>query len=179
MTQAALAQARAENRLPVFVGGTGLYFKALLRGLANVPPVPEDIRASVRARLERDGVEALHAELLRRDPLMGETLKPRDQTRVAVARSVRGDRTLAAALACARSAALLSPDRVTAIFLFRRIVASFTRGSTPASETMMASGALEEVAVLAARKLDPMLPADEGAWRAGSDPAYQRRAAAH
>jgi tRNA dimethylallyltransferase len=157
--QVALTRARAERRLPIFVGGTGLYFKALLRGLSDVPPVPAEVRASVRARLERDGVEALHTELLRRDPLMGEALKPRDQTRVA--------RALEVFEATGRSLRdwhaqglppLLSPDNVTAIFLsvdrkelYARIDARF--------ETMMAAGALEEVAALAARGLDPMLPA--------------------
>src|SRR5258707_4061899 len=60
---AALAEARAQNRLPVFVGGSGLYFKALTRGLSAVPPIPPEVREGVRARLQRDGVEALHAEL--------------------------------------------------------------------------------------------------------------------
>ena len=41
--------------LPIFVGGTGLYFKALTRGLSAVPPIPADIRAGVRARLEAEG----------------------------------------------------------------------------------------------------------------------------
>ena len=65
---AALSEARAQNRLPIFTGGSGLYFKALTRGLSAVPPVPAAIRESIRARLERDGVEALHAELSERDP---------------------------------------------------------------------------------------------------------------
>src|ERR1700688_4459278 len=56
-----LAEARGQNRMPIFVGGSGLYFKALTRGLSAVPPIPTEIRESVRARLERDGVEALHA----------------------------------------------------------------------------------------------------------------------
>ena len=60
---AALDEVRAQERLPIFVGGTGLYFKALTRGLSAVPPIPPEIREDVRARLERDGVEALHAEL--------------------------------------------------------------------------------------------------------------------
>ena len=56
----ALAEARAQNRLAIFTGGSGLYFKALTRGLSAVPPVPAAVRDDVRARLERDGVEALH-----------------------------------------------------------------------------------------------------------------------
>jgi len=80
---AVLTDARAQGRLPIFVGGTGLYFKALTRGLSAVPPIPAEVREEVRARLERDGVEALHAELARRDPAAAERLKPRDRTRIA------------------------------------------------------------------------------------------------
>src|SRR5579862_333436 len=83
-----LGEVRAEKRLPIFVGGSGLYFKALTRGLSAVPPIPADIREAVRARLERDGVEALHAELARRDPSSAERLKPRDRTRIARALEV-------------------------------------------------------------------------------------------
>jgi tRNA dimethylallyltransferase len=83
-----LAETRAQNRLAIFTGGSGLYFKALTRGLSAVPPIPVAIRDSVRARLERDGVEALHAELARRDPVSAERLKPRDRTRIARALEV-------------------------------------------------------------------------------------------
>ncbi|MGH6765829.1 MAG: tRNA (adenosine(37)-N6)-dimethylallyltransferase, partial [Bradyrhizobium sp.] len=58
-----LAEARAQRRPAIFVGGSGLYFKALTRGLSAVPLIPGGIREGVRARLERDGVEALHTEL--------------------------------------------------------------------------------------------------------------------
>ena len=83
-----LAEARAAGRLPIFIGGSGLYFKALTRGLSAVPPIPPEMREAVRARLERDGVEALHAELARRDPVSAERLKPRDRTRIARALEV-------------------------------------------------------------------------------------------
>src|SRR6266850_1182510 len=83
---AVLAEARAQNRLPIFTGGSGLYFKALTRGLSAVPPIPVDVRESVRARLERDGVEALHAELAHRDPVSAERLKPRDRARIEIGR---------------------------------------------------------------------------------------------
>ena len=83
-----LADARAAGRLPIFIGGSGLYFKALTRGLSAVPPIPAEVRDAVRARLERDGVETLHAELARRDPVSAERLKPRDRTRIARALEV-------------------------------------------------------------------------------------------
>src|SRR6267154_1827580 len=60
--RAALAEAERAGRRPILVGGTGLYFKALTRGLAAVPPIPADIRASVRERLKTEGVAALHAD---------------------------------------------------------------------------------------------------------------------
>src|SRR5882757_887370 len=83
-----LSEAQAAKRLPIFVGGSGLYFKALTHGLSAVPPIPPEIRDSVRARLERDGVEALHAELAQIDPASAERLKPRDRTRIARALEV-------------------------------------------------------------------------------------------
>jgi len=154
-----LAEARAQNRLPIFVGGTGLYFKTLTRGLSAVPPIPPEIRDGVRARLERDGVEALHAELSRRDPASAERLKPRDRTRIA--------RALEVVEATGRSLtdwhreglpSLLPQGQFRALFLeperdalYARIDARF--------DAMLKAGALEEVAKLAARKLDPLLPA--------------------
>src|SRR5580698_5835802 len=55
----ALAEARAQGKLPIFVGGSGLYFMALTEGLAHVPPIPPDIRAASRALLEEIGIAAL------------------------------------------------------------------------------------------------------------------------
>jgi tRNA dimethylallyltransferase len=79
---AALAQAVAQKRLPIFTGGTGLYFAALTEGLADIPPVPDAIRAKARSRLEEIGVAALHAELATRDPQTASRLRPSDPQRV-------------------------------------------------------------------------------------------------
>jgi tRNA dimethylallyltransferase len=155
----ALVEARSHGRMPIFVGGSGLYFKAITRGLSAVPPIPPDVREGVRARLERDGVEALHAELARRDPVSAERLKPRDRTRIARALEVveATGRSLAdwhreglpPILPQGAFAALfLAPEREQ---LYARIDARF--------DTMLKGGALDEVAALAARKLDPLLPA--------------------
>ena len=154
-----LSEARAQNRQPFFVGGSGLYIKALTRGLSAVPPIPPHVREAVRARLERDGVEALHAELQRRDEAYAERLKPRDRTRIA--------RALEVIEATGRSLTdwhreglppLLPAGTFRALFLaperdelYARIDARF--------EAMLKQGALEEVAQLAARNLDPLLPA--------------------
>src|SRR5437763_9848192 len=64
---AALAQMADNGRLPIFVGGTGLYFKVLMQGLAAVPSIPPSVRSAVRTRLAHEGSTALHAELAARD----------------------------------------------------------------------------------------------------------------
>jgi tRNA dimethylallyltransferase len=85
---AALREAQSAGRLPIVVGGTGLYFKALTHGLAAIPAIPADVRARVRKRLREEGAAALHAELEARDPQMARRLMPRDRTRVARALEV-------------------------------------------------------------------------------------------
>jgi tRNA dimethylallyltransferase len=155
----ALAEARAERKLPIFVGGSGLYFRALTRGLSAIPPIPPELREGVRARLDRDGVEALHAELARRDPISAERLKPRDRTRIARALEVI-EATGRALPDWHREGLppLLPPGAFSALFLaperdalYARIDARF--------DAMLAGGAIEEVAALGARNLDPLLPA--------------------
>jgi len=155
----ALAEARAQNRLPIFAGGSGLYFKALTRGLSAVPPIPPEIRENVRARVERDGVEALHAELARRDGVSAERLKPRDRARIA--------RALEVVEATGRSLTdwhreglppILPPGEFAALFLSPEREALYARIDAR-FDAMLKAGVLEEVAALAARNLDPLLPA--------------------
>ncbi len=155
----ALAEARTERRVPILVGGTGLYFKALTRGLSAVPPISAEVRESVRARLERHGVEALHAELAQHDPPAAERLKPRDRTRIA--------RALEVVEATGRSLTdwhregllpVLPPGEFLALFLAPEREALYARIDAR-FDAMLKAGALEEVERLAARQLDPLLPA--------------------
>lgn len=154
-----LEEAQAEGRLPIFIGGTGLYFKALTAGLSVVPPIPAEVREDVRARLERSGVEAQHAELTRRDPRAAERLNLRDRTRIARALEVI-EATGRSLLDWHRDGQppLLPKDSFRAVFLaperdelYARIDARF--------DAMLGAGALDEVERLAARGLDPLLPA--------------------
>jgi tRNA dimethylallyltransferase len=155
----ALAEAREQNRLSVFVGGSGLYFKALTRGLSAVPPIPREIREHVRARLARDGVEALHAELTRRDRASAERLKPRDRIRIA--------RALEVVEATGRSLTDWHRDGLPPLLpagTFRAVFLAPERDVLYAwidrrFDAMLGGGALDEVARLAARNLDPLLPA--------------------
>ncbi|MCC6984292.1 MAG: tRNA (adenosine(37)-N6)-dimethylallyltransferase MiaA [Bauldia sp.] len=78
----ALAEAREAGRLPVIVGGTGLYFKALTKGLAPVPAIPETVRTNLRERLAGEGPAALHGELAVRDPVGAARVRPSDPARI-------------------------------------------------------------------------------------------------
>jgi tRNA dimethylallyltransferase len=78
----AIAESVAAGRLPIVVGGTGLYLTALLRGLAPVPEVPAAARRAAEHDLARLGAPGLHAELTRRDPTMAARLRPTDRQRV-------------------------------------------------------------------------------------------------
>ncbi|RFB91624.1 tRNA (adenosine(37)-N6)-dimethylallyltransferase MiaA [Rhizobium leguminosarum bv. trifolii] len=79
---ALLPTLRAAGRLPVFVGGTGLYFKALVGGLSDMPQIPEDLREELRTRLVAEGPEGLHAELAEIDPIMSASLNRQDGQRI-------------------------------------------------------------------------------------------------
>ena len=79
---AVIADIRSRGRLPLVVGGTGLYLRALLFGLCEMPEIDLGIRAELEYRLGQEGSEALHAELARYDAAMAARLAPRDKTRV-------------------------------------------------------------------------------------------------
>jgi tRNA dimethylallyltransferase len=155
----ALKQARADNRTPLFVGGTGMYFKALLQGLSDIPQVPDGVRARVRGECAGVPPAELHARLQKIDPLTAERLRPTDPQRI-----IRALEIFAAAGAPlasfhhVRGSPLLDATRCHCLFiapdkdeLNRRIDARF--------DAMMAADALDEARRLLARDLDPALPA--------------------
>jgi tRNA dimethylallyltransferase len=156
---AVLKTAQADGRMAIVVGGTGLYFSALIKGLTDIPPVPAEIRAAMRARLAAEGVEALHAELARRDPVAAARIMLRDRSRIT--------RALEVLEATGRTItdwhrdgmpALVDVERAAKLFLTceRRALADRIERRFDA---MLTAGALDEVAALAARGLDPLLPA--------------------
>jgi len=156
---AALAEVERAGKLPILVGGTGLYFKALTRGLAAVPPIPADVRARVRDRLKAEGIASLYAELRRHDPEGAQRLMPNDRSRIT--------RALEVVLATRRSLAdwhregmppALDASRAVKIFLAADR-AKLYRHIDERFDMMLGAGALDEVRALAARRLDPSLPA--------------------
>lgn len=147
------------GRRPIFVGGTGLYFRALLGGLSEMPQIPAAIREGWRERLVREGPGRLHEILAERDAEAASSLRPTDGQRIA--------RALEVLDASGRSIRhwqlrtpppLVDPDSATRIvldidraLLHRRIDARVGR--------MVEEGAVEEVRRLRAFGLDPALPA--------------------
>ena len=142
--------------VPILVGGTGLYFRAFLQGLAPVPRIPDTVRDAVRALHEREGSHALHARLAARDPETARRLTPGDTQRVLRAcevieatgrplvswQSERHER-----YAGRIETVILAPPRPA---LYEACNLRF--------DHMMAAGALDEVDRLLRRGLDPRLP---------------------
>ncbi|MDJ0447722.1 tRNA (adenosine(37)-N6)-dimethylallyltransferase MiaA [Methylocystis sp. JR02] len=154
-----LADLDARGVTPVIAGGTGMYFKAALYGLSDIPAVPEEVRAQVRAAAEGASPQELYAELLSKDPETAARLRPTDPQRILRALEVfaatgkplasfQGPRSAPLIDAAQCPAFFLAPERET---LYARIDARFDK--------MMEMGALDEVARLGERKLDPALPA--------------------
>jgi tRNA dimethylallyltransferase len=157
MALAAIANAKTKGRLPIVVGGTGLYLKALMEGLAPVPDIPPEIRARARARHAELGGAAFHGELKRLDPEMADRLKPGDTQRLLRAWEV--------ITATGRSLALFQKVRPAPTRLwfesFRLLPPRdpLYAACDARCRRMLQEGALDEVRALMALKLDPDLPA--------------------
>lgn len=148
---ATLRAIHARGRLPVVVGGTMLYVRALLQGMAPLPKAQADIRAAIDARAARDGWASLHAELARVDPLAAARIHAHDRQRIQRALEVyyatgapisswQSSAEVVASEFEFRAAALVPADRAA---LHARIARRF--------EAMMAAGFLDEVRALYAR----------------------------
>nr|WP_265518081.1 tRNA (adenosine(37)-N6)-dimethylallyltransferase MiaA [Nitratireductor luteus] len=143
----------------IFVGGTGLYFRALTEGLAPMPEIPDPVRKAWRKRLEMEGAETLHRLLTERDPQSASRIEPADGQRIVRALEVSetSGETIGAwqarkgqplvDVASARQT-VLEPNRSV---LHNRIALRF--------EKMIGAGALQEVRALLSLGLPPSMPA--------------------
>ncbi len=156
---AAMQASAARRRIPLLVGGTGLYFRALQRGLSPLPAADADIRRRLAEEAQADGWPALHARLARLDPAAAERIRPHDAQRIQRALEVieLGDgRPLSEQQRTARAPfpfrvlklALVPADRA---LLHRRIEARF--------DAMLEDGFLDEVRRLrSSSRLTPEMP---------------------
>jgi tRNA dimethylallyltransferase len=150
--------AHAQGKLPVVVGGTGFYLRALEHGLAEIPEIPAEVRTAARRRHADIGGAAMHAELAARDPETAARLSPGDSQRLIRAWEVL-EATGRPLAEWQREA-----DAAPAPYRFLRIVLEPPRESLYAAcdsrlRRMVAAGALEEVAALIGRGVDPSAPA--------------------
>lgn len=151
---------RARGRLPVVVGGTGLYIRALLRGLDPAPPADPALRRELAEALARDGRAALHARLAREAPVLARRLHPNDHVRVMRAlERVRalGDR------AVDQAHWTRPPGEYAALY----VGLTMERGRLgqrlrERAASMVTAGLAAEVRALLARGYDPSLPAMQG-----------------
>ncbi len=152
--RAAIEDEHRQGKLPILVGGTGLYLRTLLDGIAPVPPIDPAVREAVRAMVQ----DERHAALLIEDPVAAARIAPADTARTA--RALEVVRSTGRPLAewqrdthggicglLGLRAVILLPERAA---LYRRCDARFA--------TMLENGAVEEVEALLARRLDPALP---------------------
>ncbi len=156
--RAAIEAAQAGGRVPIVVGGTGLYFRALTHGLSPIPPVPEAIRARWRSRASEEGAPALHAVLTERDPEMAMRLKPSDPQRIVRALEVLEATGVSLARWQERPGEPVIRSAEGRAFVIARERQDVRQRCDARFEAMMAAGALDEVRALLQLGLDPALP---------------------
>jgi tRNA dimethylallyltransferase len=156
---AAIAAARSEGRRPIIVGGTGLYFKALLEGLSPIPRIDAAIRDHWRGEAERRGAAALHRNLAQRDAVMAARLAPTDTQRVVRALEVL-EQTGRSLAEWQRERSPPVVEEAETVELLLTLDRSELHARADARfEQMMAEGALQEAKALAELGIDASLPA--------------------
>ncbi|HRO32992.1 MAG TPA: tRNA (adenosine(37)-N6)-dimethylallyltransferase MiaA [Brevundimonas sp.] len=153
-----LAQLEAAGRPALLVGGTGLYFLSLTRGLADIPEVQPEIRDQAQAAHDADGEAVFRRRLAAIDPEAEAAIAPGDRQRLVRAFSVHAQtgRPLSAFKADTRP--LIAPDRWTGLVMEPERERLYANCDARV-DVMIETGALDEVRALMARRLDPGLPA--------------------
>lgn len=158
----AIDEAHGLGRLPIVAGGTGLYLKTMMQGIAPTPDIPEEVRARATARLNELGPGAFHDELARLHPGAAAGIRPTDRQRLlrawevltATGRSLRSwqqDQTV--------GGAGFEPRYRFCSFLFMPDRADLYRDCDLRFGEMIEAGAVAETAALLERKLQPDRPA--------------------
>ncbi|WP_324812398.1 tRNA (adenosine(37)-N6)-dimethylallyltransferase MiaA [Brevundimonas sp.] len=148
----------AAGRPALLVGGTGLYFTALTKGLADVPDVPLEVREAAGALYDRLGEAAFRARLAAVDTAAAARIEAGDRQRLTRAWAVAEHTGRALSDWTAETTPLLAPGSWTGLVLEPDRAALYARCDARVAR-MVADGALDEVRALVARGLDPALPA--------------------
>ena len=152
-----IAAIRARGALPLVVGGTMLYAKALRDGLSDLPAADPDVRARLEADAAAAGWPALHARLAAVDPVTAERLKPNDSQRIQ--RALEVYEVTGVPMARLHAVQQRPPLRLATIALLPADRAELHRRIEQRFDAMLAQGFLDEARALRARgDLDPELP---------------------
>ncbi len=155
---ALVKELRERGKRPVFVGGTGLYFRALTGGLSDMPVIPDDVRERVRARLAVEGAEALHRELATRDTETAGRLMVGDGQRIVRALEVvEATGKSISTFQSASGPAVIDPERAEKIVVLpdRAVLAARIDRRFG---LMLKAGAVDEVKALLAQNLSQAMP---------------------
>ncbi|MBX3483812.1 tRNA (adenosine(37)-N6)-dimethylallyltransferase MiaA [Phenylobacterium sp.] len=148
----------ARGRDAIVVGGTGLYFRALTQGLAEMPSIAADLRRATGAEFEAMGEDAFRARLAKADPAAAARIAPGDRQRLIRAWEVYAATGTPLTDWQATGRPALAPGSFTALALEPPRADLYARCDARL-HAMIAAGALDEVRALMARSLDPNLPA--------------------
>ncbi|HOZ29153.1 MAG TPA: tRNA (adenosine(37)-N6)-dimethylallyltransferase MiaA [Hyphomonadaceae bacterium] len=154
---AKIADLQGQGKVPIIVGGTGLYLMALTDGLSEIPPIPEEARREARARVAADQVAA-YADLVARDPAAKDRIDPQDRQRTARALEVLIATGRPISAFHGEQAPVLEPGAWVGVALTPTREDLYARIDARVDK-MMKLGALEEARRLWARQLDSELPA--------------------
>ncbi|MEC7796489.1 MAG: tRNA (adenosine(37)-N6)-dimethylallyltransferase MiaA [Pseudomonadota bacterium] len=155
---AILAELRAENRPAILVGGTGLYFTALTRGLADIPPVASAVRDQVEADFLVQGEALFRTRLAEIDPAAAQAIEAGDRQRLVRAMSVHAATGRPLTAWKSQTQPLLAPESWTGLVIEpdRQVLYA---DCDRRADLMVENDALDEVRRLVARDLSPALPA--------------------
>ena len=148
----------AQDRPALLVGGTGLYFNALTRGLADIPAVPDAVRDAVQAAYDREGEAAFRSRLAEVDPIAASAITPGDRQRLIRAMAVAQATGRSLSAWKADTLPLLAPGSYDALVVEPPRDRLYANCDARVS-LMIRQGAVDEVRAMLARKLDPALPA--------------------
>ncbi|MGI9524065.1 MAG: tRNA (adenosine(37)-N6)-dimethylallyltransferase MiaA [Hyphomicrobiaceae bacterium] len=154
----AISQCASRGKMPIIVGGTGLYFRVLLEGLSPIPDVPPEIRQRWRLEADKLGAAGLHVILAKRDPEMAHRIAATDRQRVVRALEVL-DATGRSLAAWQRIPGVpLLPPSSTVRIVINPDRASLYKTCDARFDAMLTGGALEEVMALAEKNYEHELP---------------------
>jgi tRNA dimethylallyltransferase len=148
VARAAIAEVTARGKLPIVVGGTGLYYRALVGGLFEAPPPDPSIRQRHRAEADRDGVESLHARLTAVDAEAASAIAPRDFVRTS--RALEVYEQTGSPITTLRRRAQAPADLEPQVLLLDPPLAALRPRIAARVEEMLAAGFLDEVRALRA-----------------------------